>query len=111
MKMADYSFDPVDHGNLRTNKIVLWILALLEALLVFRLLFRLLGANPGSPFVSLIYSISQIFVMPFAGIFRSTASQGIETRSVLEPGTLIAMIVYALLAYAIIKFFEIYRTP
>lgn len=109
--MGNHPVDVIEDGNTRTKKMVYWVLALLEALLVFRLLFKLLGANPGSPFVSLIYSVSQAFIMPFAGIFRSAATQGIETQSVLEPATLIGMIVYALIAYGIIKFVEIYRTP
>ncbi len=107
--MGNFSFDTVDHGNLRTKKMVYWVLALLESLLAFRLLFKLLGANPGSPFVSFIYAVSQAFVMPFAGIFRSTATQGLETQAILEPATLIAMIVYALIAYGIVKLVEIYR--
>lgn len=93
----------------RTKKMIYWILALLETLLAFRLLLKLLGANVGSLFVSFIYSVSQAFIMPFSGVFRSPAAQGIETRSVLEPATLIAMIVYALIAYGVIKLVEIYR--
>ena len=108
--MEDQSTGMIDHEEFRTRRIVYWVLALLEILLAFRLLFKLLGANPASPFVSFIYGVSQAFMMPFAGIFRSTAAQGIETQSVLEPATLIAMIVYALIAYGIVKLIEIYRT-
>lgn len=105
--MRDFSVSEPE--GMRTKKMIYWVLALLEILLVFRLVLKLLGANTGSVFVSFIYSVSQAFVMPFIGVFRSPAAQGIETQSVLEPATLIAMIVYALIAYGIIKLVEIYR--
>lgn len=105
--MGDFSVS--EPGDLRTKKMIYWVLALLEILLAFRLVLKLLGANTGSIFVSFIYTISQAFVMPFIGVFRSPAAQGIETQSVLEPSTLIAMIVYALIAYGIIKLVEIYQ--
>jgi hypothetical protein len=105
--MGDFTVS--DPGSQRTKKMIYWVLALLEVLLAFRLLLKLLGANTGSVFVSFIYTTSQAFVMPFIGVFRSPATQGIETQSVLEPATLIAMIVYALIAYGIIKLFEIYQ--
>ena len=76
-------------GNLKARKIVYYILGVLEVLFAFRLIFKLLGANPQSPFVSFIYSVSQAFLSPFSGIFRSAVTKGIETQSVLEPTTII----------------------
>ncbi len=94
-------------GNLKARKIVYYILGVLEVLLAFRLVFKLLGANPQSPFVSFIYSVSQAFLSPFSGIFRSAVTKGFETQSVLEPMTIIAMIVYAVVAWGIVKLIEI----
>ena len=79
------------------RKTIYYILGVLEVLLAFRLVFKLLGANPESLFVSWIYSISQIFLIPFIAIFRTATTEGIETGAVLEPATIIAMIVYALI--------------
>ncbi len=98
-------------NNLKHRKIVYYILGVFEAIFAFRLVFKLLGANPGSTFVSLIYTISGAFLTPFSGIFRSAINEGIETKSVLEPTTIIAMIVYALIAYGIVRLIEIYQTP
>ncbi|HZK55749.1 MAG TPA: YggT family protein [Desulfosporosinus sp.] len=86
---------------------VYFVLGVLEVLLAFRLVFKLLGANPQSPFVSIIYSISQAFLSPFSGIFKSAVNKGFETQSVLEPTTMIAMIVYAVVAWGIVKLIEI----
>ena len=98
-------------NNIKLRNIVYYILGILEAFLAFRLIFKLLGANPVSTFVSLIYTISGILLVPFSGIFRSAVNQGIETKSVLEPAIIIAMIVYALVAYAVVRLIKIYKTP
>jgi len=97
-------------NNYKLRKIVYYILGILEALLAFRLIFKLLGANPGSTFVSLIYTISGAFLAPFSGIFRSAVTNGVETSAVLEPSTVIAMIVYALIAYGVVKLIKISET-
>ncbi len=83
--------------------LIYFICGVIEILLAFRLVFKLTGANPVSPFVSLIYGLSNIFVWPFQGIFRSGYTQGVETTAILEPAILVAMAVYAVLAWGIIK--------
>lgn len=98
-------------NNLKGRKIVSFIFGAIEILLAFRLIFKILGANPGSDFVSFIYSVSGVFLAPFSGIFRTAVSEGIETKSVLEPATIITMIVYAFIAYGIIKLIEINKAP
>lgn len=98
-------------NNSRLRSMMNYILGILESLLAFRLIFKLLGANPESTFVSLIYTVSGVFVIPFRGIFSSAVTEGIETKSVLEPPTIIAMIVYALIAYGIVKLIEINQAP
>ncbi len=81
---------------------VYFILGVLEVLLAFRLVLKLLGANPSSGFVDFIYGLSAIFVAPFTGIFNTTTSDGAVVSSVLEPATIVALIVYALLAWGIV---------
>ncbi|MDX9872766.1 MAG: YggT family protein [Clostridia bacterium] len=97
-------------GNDLAKRIVYYVLGILEVLLLFRFLFKLLGANPGSVFVNFVYALSNVFLAPFYGIFRSSFTQGLETRAVFEPATLIAMAVYALIAYGIARFLELQKT-
>ncbi len=92
-----------------SKKVVLYVLGVLEALFALRLIFKILGANPGSGFIKAIYAVTHVFLVPFDAIFRSASTEGIETVSVLEPGTIIAMIIYALLAWGIIKLMIIIR--
>ncbi len=88
-------------GSQTAEYVVYFLFGILEILLAFRLVFKLSGANPGSGFVNFIYSITQIFNMPFAGIFHRTTAPGAETIAVFEPSTLVAMVVYAILAWGV----------
>jgi hypothetical protein len=88
-----------------------FIIGVIEFLLAFRLVFKILGANSGGTFVSLIYSISGVFLASFNGIFGTTVNNGIETKPVLEPATIIAMIVYALIAFGVLMLIKIFKTP
>jgi hypothetical protein len=83
----------------RGTQIVWYILGLIEALLLFRFLLRLFGANPSAGFTDFIYTLSYPFRAPFQAVFSSTQVSG----SVFEWTTLLAMIVYWLVALAIIK--------
>lgn len=80
---------------------------LLEILLAFRIAFKLTGAKPGSPFANMIYSLTGIFIIPFEGIFRRALAEGVETTSVLEPSAIVAIAVYGLLAWGIVKLVEV----
>jgi|SRR3990172_5434985 len=90
-------------GTQQVEYIIYFLFGVLEILLVFRLILKLLGANVSSAFVRLIYSLTGIFILPFEGIFRRGFTQGIETASVFEPSTLVAIIVYAVLAWGVVK--------
>lgn len=82
---------------------IYFFLGVLEVLLAFRLVLKLMGASMTSTFVGFIYGLAGFFTLPFEGIFRRGFTQGIETTSVLEPATIVAMIVYALLAWGLVK--------
>lgn len=90
-----------------TGRVVYYIFGILEVLLTFRLVFKLAGASQGSVFVGFIYQITRIFILPFEGIFRRGVAQGVETTSILEPSTIVALIVYTLLAWGIVKLVQV----
>jgi hypothetical protein len=77
---------------------VVWLLfGALEVLIALRILLKLIGANPDSPIVSLIYGFTYLFLFPFAGMTGTPASGGM----VLELSSFFAMVIYALIAWAI----------
>lgn len=100
IKKGATSFQTVEY-------LVYFFFGALEILLAFRLVLKLTGASMASAFVGLIYGLTGIFILPFEGIFRRGFAQGIETTSVLEPSTLVAIIVYGFLAWGIIKLLRI----
>ena len=87
--------------------LVYYFFGALEILLAFRLILKLAGANAYSAFVALIYGITGIFILPFQGIFHQGYAQGAVTTSVLEPSTVVALIVYGVLAWGIVKLLRI----
>ena len=77
------------------------IFGLMGIVLAFRLVFKALAANPDSGFVKIIYDITGPFVKLFEGIFDNITINDGAVRAVLEPSTLIAMIVVAIVAWLI----------
>ena len=102
--------DPSEKGRNTTFKVtqVIWLLlGILESALALRFLFKLIGVNPANPFASILYGFTDLFVAPFASLTGAPAAEGM----VFEFSTLIAMIVYALIFYALerIVFVIFYR--
>ena len=94
-------------GSQTTAYVVYFLLGVLEVLLAFRFVLKLLGASTTSGFVEFIYGLSSIFVYPFEQIFRSGVGEGLETKAVLEPATIIAVFVYAVIAWGVVKLIKI----
>jgi len=84
-------------GWFQFNRIMWSMLAFLEILLAFRVVLRMMAANPNSGFAVLIYGITGIFVGPFNGLIATPISGG----SSLEVTSLIAMAVYALIFWGV----------
>jgi len=81
-------------------RIINYVLGILESLLAIRLVLSLLGANQGNPFADFIYNVTYPFVAPFFGLFGYTMKYGVS-RFELE--TVVAMLVYALVAFGLVK--------
>ncbi|MES2985631.1 MAG: YggT family protein [Patescibacteria group bacterium] len=91
----------------RGTQVVWYILGIIEVLLAFRFVLKLLGANAAAGFTSFIYNVTYIFAAPFLSVFRSTR---VVEGSVFEWTTLLAMVVYWVVAAGIIKLLLMGRT-
>lgn len=87
--------------------VIYFLIGILEILLLFRLILKTTGANPTNYFVSFIYSLTEVFTLPFSGIFPRASTSGVVTTAVFEPSTVIALVVYAFLAWGITELVEI----
>jgi YggT family protein len=77
---------------------LIWLLfGILEALIALRIGLKLIGANPGSPIVDLIYGFTNLFLFPFTGVVGSPMAGNME----LELSSMFAMLIYGLVAWAL----------
>lgn len=87
---------------------VLWyIFTVIQLLLFFRLVLRLIGANPNAPFTELMYSFSNNLIAPFQNVVRPWQMGS----GVFDWNIVIALIVYWLLAWIIAEFIAILHRP
>ena len=86
-------------GSFQVARILWTILSVLEILLGCRFVLKLIAANASSGFAVFVYGITRPFVAPFAGLVATPESGG----TILEVTTLIAMAVYALLFWVVVR--------
>lgn len=95
----------VDHGAARLatayrlTQAIYLLFGFIEVLIAIRLVLRFLGANPTAPFSAAIYGMTGPFIAPFVGVFGALDWGG----GVLEPHSILGIIVYALLAWLLAK--------
>jgi hypothetical protein len=92
--------EPEREQRIFTFKItqLIWLfLGILEALIALRIGLKLIGANPESPIVALIYGLTFLFLFPFEGMVGTPTAGSM----VLELSSLFAMLIYALIAWAV----------
>jgi len=83
----------------RGTQIVWYTLAVIETLLSIRFFLRLFGANPEAGFTSFTYTVTDMFVTPFISVFGNTNVNG----AVIEWGTLLATVIYWILAVLLVR--------
>jgi uncharacterized protein YggT (Ycf19 family) len=88
----------------------IWLIFVgIEALIGIRVILMLIGANPANTFTAFVYQLSELFLWPFRNIVANPAFQ----NNVLEITSIIAMIVYPLIGWAIVQLIWVlfYRAP
>jgi len=83
----------------RVTQLIYWIFGLIEGLILIRFVLKALAANPQAGFAEFIYGITAPLVAPFYGLFGNPQAQG----NILELNSIVALIVYALLAWLLAK--------
>ena len=100
--VEEVNYDPYAERRLVVYKVTQWIylmFGVIELLLALRFTLRLFGANPAAPFGAFIYGITAPFLAPFVGLFEIPQFNG----SVVEIHSLVAIAVYALLSWALVR--------
>lgn len=95
----------VDYGAERratlhkASQFISFIFGLAITLIFIRVLLLLIAANPNNAFASFIYGITAPLIAPFNGL---TGSPSFD-EATLEISSIVAAIIYALVAWALIK--------
>ena len=78
------------------------VIGVIEILLSLRFIFKFFVVNAGTPFVVWIYGVTERLVSPFAKILPDLKLGGF----VVDFATLVALIVYVVIGYFILKIFS-----
>ncbi len=100
--VEEVNYDPYAERRLIIHKVTQWIylmFGMIEVLLALRFVLRLFGANPAAPFGAFVYGVTAPFLAPFVGLFDIPQFNG----SVVEIHSLVAIAVYALISWALVK--------
>lgn len=84
-------------ATFKATQLIWLLLGILEALIALRVVFKLIGVNAENTFATLLYNVTGIFVAPFASLTGAPSAGGM----VLEISSIIAMIVYLLIGWAL----------
>jgi YggT family protein len=84
-------------ATFKATQLIWLLLGLLEAAIALRIVFKLIAVNAANPFAALLYAVTDLFVAPFASLMGAPAAGGM----VLEISSIIAMIVYLLIGWAL----------
>ncbi len=92
-------------GIVLAQRVIWFIVGVIDVFLAIRFVLLLLGANQGAGFVDFIYGLTGIFVAPFVGIFGAPT----YGQYMFEWSSLLAVIVYTLVAWGIVKLITLAR--
>ncbi len=77
--------------------LIAWGAGALEGLLLARLVARALAARPDNPAIMILYTFTDLFIIPLAWLNSDMPAYG----AIIEHGTLLAAVLVPLAAYAI----------
>ncbi len=83
----------------RAVQFVYLVFGVIDGLLLIRLVLKLLGANPTAGFANFIYNVTAFFLAPFRNILPTIGTE----QSQLEMSVVLAILVYALVGWAIAR--------
>ncbi len=78
----------------RATEVIYLLFGIIDALLLIRLVLKLLGANPHAGFASFTYGLTDFLLAPFHGLLPTFVSG----QSVLELSLVFAILIYSLIA-------------
>ena len=102
---ADSSSEVVSTTNpgWRAVQLIYLVFGVIDGLLLIRMVLKLLGANPHAGFSNWLYNVTDIFLAPFRNLLPTIGNE----QSQLEMSLVVAILVYALIGWAVARLFAI----
>ena len=107
---ASVSQTEVTYRSSGTNvleRLIIFLFALIQGLLILRIVLLLVAARQGNELVALIYDVSDIFVAPFRGILGRNQIPAGSTD--LDVAAIVALIGWTIVELIILGFLRIFR--
>jgi uncharacterized protein YggT (Ycf19 family) len=83
----------------RAMEVIYLLFGIIDAILLIRLVLKLLGANAHAGFAQFIYGLTDFFLAPFKGLLPTIVSG----QSVLELSLIFAILIYSLIAVGLVR--------
>jgi uncharacterized protein YggT (Ycf19 family) len=87
----------------RAMDLVYLIFGVIDGLLLIRVVFKLLGANTSAGFTQWVYGVTDVLLAPFRNLLPTIGTE----HSQLEMSVVVAILVYALIAWAMARLMAI----
>jgi uncharacterized protein YggT (Ycf19 family) len=107
---ASVSQTEVTYRSSGTNvleRLIIFLFALIQGLLILRIVLLLVAARQGNDLVALIYDLSDIFVAPFRGILGRDQIPAGSTD--LDVAAIAALIGWTIVELIILGFLRVFR--
>ena len=94
-------------GTAMVERLIVWIFGIVQLLIILRIILLLFAARDANPIVSFVYSITDLLVAPFRGIFGINEIAAGATA--LDVAALVALIGWTILEFVILGLVRIFR--
>ncbi|OLC21945.1 MAG: hypothetical protein AUH80_07075 [Chloroflexi bacterium 13_1_40CM_4_65_16] len=84
-------------------ELIYLVFGVVDGLLLIRLVLKLLGANTTASFTQWVYGVTNVLLAPFHNLLPTIGNE----QSQLEMSVVVAILVYALIGWALARLMEI----
>jgi uncharacterized protein YggT (Ycf19 family) len=99
------SYSPSGAGMV--ERLIIWVFGIVQLLIILRIVLLLFAARDANPIVSFVYSITDLLVAPFRGIFGINEIAAGATA--LDVAALVALVGWTILELVILGLVRIFR--
>jgi uncharacterized protein YggT (Ycf19 family) len=89
------------------ERLVIWIFGLIQLLIILRIVLLFFAAREGNQLVNLVYTVTDILVAPFRGIFG--INELAAGQAALDVAAIVALVGWTILELVILGLVRIFR--